>query len=66
VSTLLHQRAELAPHLRERFGTRRWAPVDTPELLDHDGVELVLIGATADVRGELRIALDAEAERPGR
>jgi hypothetical protein len=31
--------------LPERFGGRRFAPLDTPEWLDYEGVELVLIGA---------------------
>jgi hypothetical protein len=40
-----HRRAVYPPELRERFGTRRFIPADPPELLDHPGTELVLIGA---------------------
>jgi hypothetical protein len=56
------RRSELPPELRERFGARRWLPVDDPALLDHPGVELVLIGAAADVEGELGLALSTQAE----
>lgn len=55
------RRADLPPELRDRFGDRRWLPVD-PALLDHAGIELVLIGAAADVEAELGIELDTEAE----
>jgi hypothetical protein len=56
------RRADLPPDLRERFGDRRWLPVDDPALLDHPGVELVLIGAAKDAEDELGIQLDTEAE----
>ena len=56
------RRAQLPPQLLERFGGRRWHAVDDPALLDHPGVELLLIGAHADVESELGIALDLEAE----
>jgi hypothetical protein len=55
------RRAELPAELRERFAGRRWVAVD-PALLDHEGVELVLIGASEDVEGELGIAVDTQAE----
>ena len=35
----------LPERLRARFGSRRFAPLDTPEWLDYEGVELVVIGA---------------------
>jgi hypothetical protein len=57
------RRPDLPPELRARFGTRRFAPLDPPALLDHVGVEIVLIGAADDVADELGIELDAEAER---
>jgi hypothetical protein len=57
------QRAELPPELRERFGGRRFIPLDPPELLDHDHVELILIGAAEDATQELGIELDADDER---
>jgi hypothetical protein len=57
------ERAQLPQELRERFGGRRFAPLDPPGFLDHEGVELVLIGASEDVREELGLDLDAERER---
>jgi hypothetical protein len=57
------RRAQLPPELAERFGGRRFVPVDPPEMLDYEGVELVLIGASVDVGAELGIDLDAHAER---
>jgi hypothetical protein len=52
------RRAELPPELREWFGKRRWRFVDDPALLDHAGLELVLIGASRDAEDELGIDLD--------
>jgi hypothetical protein len=57
------RRPKLPPKLRERFDGRRWNVVDDPAFLDHEGVELVLIGAAEDVEAELGIELDANAER---
>jgi hypothetical protein len=56
-----HRRAEYPPELRERFGGRRFIPLDPPELLDHPGAELVLIGAAEDASGELGLQLDPDA-----
>jgi hypothetical protein len=56
------RRAPLPPQLRERFGSRRWIAIDDPALLDHAGIELVLIGAGEDVELDLGVALDTEAE----
>lgn len=36
-------RAELPDHLQEAFDGNRWAPADPVELLDHVGVEFVLV-----------------------
>jgi hypothetical protein len=57
------RRADFPPELLKRFGGRRYAPLDTPELLDYKGAELVLIGATTDVSRELGIDLDLDDER---
>jgi hypothetical protein len=57
------RKAELSDELRKRFGDRRFVPVDPPDLLDHEGVELVLIGASPDAAEELGIELDAEREK---
>jgi hypothetical protein len=57
------QRAAYPPELMEQFGTRRFASVTDPRLLDYEGAELVLIGAADDVESELGIELDAEDEQ---
>jgi hypothetical protein len=57
------QRAEYPPELLERFGERRFTPLDDPRLLDYEGAEVVLIGADEDVEAELGIRLDPEEER---
>lgn len=57
------RRPELPPALRERFGNRRFAPLDPPDFLDYAGVELVLIGAAEHASAELGIDLRPEAER---
>ena len=54
--------APLPARLRARFRGRKFAPLD-PDLLDVAGLELVLIGASDDVEGELGIHLDANSER---
>jgi hypothetical protein len=56
------RRADYPPELRQRFGNRRFIPVDPPGLLDYPGAELVLIGASRDVDDELGIHLDPEHE----
>ena len=57
------RRADLPRALRERFGGRRFAPLNPPEFLDHVGVELVIIGAAEDASRELGIDLRAELEQ---
>lgn len=56
-----HRRAQYPPELQERFGGRRFVPVNPPDFLDHAGAELVMIGAAADAERELGIDLDAAA-----
>jgi hypothetical protein len=52
------------PHdLLDRFGRRRFIPLDPPDYLDYAGIELVLIGAAQDASEELGVDLDAEVER---
>jgi hypothetical protein len=53
------RRPVLPPDLRSRFGDRRWLAVDDPALLNHEGVELVLIGADEHVAADLGMELDA-------
>ena len=57
------QRADFPPEVLARFGGRRFIAVDDPRLLDHEGAEVVLIGAAEDAEGELGIHLDPEDER---
>jgi hypothetical protein len=56
------ERARLPEELRRLFGGRRFIDADPPALLDHPGVEFVLIGASADVRRELGLDLHPEHE----
>lgn len=53
---------EFPEALWSRFGDRRWAPVDPPEFLDHEGAELVLIGGRDDLGEDLGIELQAQPE----
>ena len=57
-----HEEAEFPKRLQERFRNRRFINVDPPEFLNHEGAELILIGAAGDVSEELGIELDAERE----
>lgn len=45
------RQADLPDDLRERFGGRRWVAVDPPRFLDHEGVEVLFIGARPDAEG---------------
>lgn len=47
----------------ERFRNRRFIPANPPSLLDHEGIQVVLIGAAGDPARELGIQLDPESER---
>lgn len=53
----------LPEHLRTRFGGRRFAQLDAPEWLDHEGVELVIIGAAGEPGRELGLELDPQTEQ---
>lgn len=59
------RRPEFPDELRARFDDRRFAPVDPPDFLDHQGADIVLIGAAGDPARELGVDLDSEAERLG-
>jgi hypothetical protein len=48
--------------LRARFGDRRFTAVDPPELLDYEGAEVVIIGASVDAHAELGIELEPETQ----
>jgi len=56
------RRARLPSGLRACFRGRRFIPVDPPELLDYEGVEIVLVGARANVKEELGIDLEPAHE----
>ncbi len=58
-----HERAQFPPELLERFGTRRFINVDDSRLLDFEGAELVIIGASEDVESELGVVLRPDDER---
>jgi hypothetical protein len=57
------RRADLPSALQQRFGSRRFAPLDPPDFLDHAGVEVVLIGAAEHASEELGIDLRPGLER---
>jgi hypothetical protein len=54
---------DLPPDLMERFGDRRFVPLEPPGLLDHAGIHLILIGAARDVATELDLDLNTELDR---
>jgi hypothetical protein len=58
--------ASLPAGLQDRFGGRRFIPVDPPDFLDQPGVEFVLIAAARDASEELGLDLDAYVERASR
>ena len=56
------EQAELPERLQRRFERRRFVPVDPPSFLDHEGAELVFIGAGDDPSNELGVPLDPQPE----
>ncbi len=56
------RQAEFPQKLLEVFAGRKFADVDPPEFLDHEGAEFLLISAAEDVKEELGIELEAEEE----
>lgn len=56
------RRADFPKKLRERFDGRRFADVDPPSFLDHEGAEIVLVGAREAAEEELGIRLDPRRE----
>src|SRR6266508_6823529 len=53
------QKAELPGRMQEQFRGRKFMQAE-PQLLDHEGAEVILIGADEDVPGELGIELHPE------
>jgi hypothetical protein len=56
------QTAEFPPRLQNRFEGKRFAPVDPPDYLDHEGSEFLLIGASETISDELGIGFDTDDE----
>ena len=56
------RKASFPKHLQERFRGRKFANVDPPTFLDHEGAELLFVSAAEDVEEELGIELDTERE----
>src|SRR5438128_5542663 len=57
-----NEKPELPQRLQARFRGRRFAPVDSPDVLDREGTEFVLIGADEDVFEELGVPLNPQRE----
>ena len=56
------RKANFPEPLRRRFEGRRFIAVDPPEFLDHEGAEILLVGARADASAELGAQLNPERE----
>jgi hypothetical protein len=56
------RRARFPKDLQERFRERRFIPLDPPDFLDHEGAEILLVGARQDVYEELGLQLNPEHE----
>ena len=56
------QQGHLPEELQELFGTRRWHPADPPALLDHQGIEMILIGGRVEPDADLGIELEPQPE----
>src|SRR5947207_2162826 len=57
-----NEKPELPQRLQARFRGRRFAPVDSPDVLDREGTEFVSIGADEDVFEELGVPLNPQRE----
>ncbi|MEO1671140.1 MAG: hypothetical protein AAFR77_10215 [Cyanobacteria bacterium J06631_2] len=55
-------KVNLPEYLQSRFQKRRFVPAEPTEFLDYPGVELILIGASANISEELGIELDPASE----
>lgn len=63
------ERAHLPDELLEKFKGKRWIPVVPVSLLDHEHVELIIIGASDDLKeelGSLGQQLEREEEKDAR
>ncbi len=56
------QQGALPEPLQKLFGSRRWHPADPPAMLDHQGIEMILIGGRIEPDADLGIELDPQPE----
>jgi len=56
------RKAEFPANLLKRFRGRRFINLDSPDFLDHEGAEIVVVGASQHVFDELGLELDPEHE----
>ncbi len=56
------RKARFPKNLKARFRGRRFIPLDPPDFLDHEGAEILLVGARQRVTEELGLSLDPEQE----
>jgi hypothetical protein len=54
--------ARFPKSLQQKFAGRRFAPVDPPDFLDHEGAELMLIGASENAEEELGVEFKPDDE----
>jgi hypothetical protein len=54
--------ARFPKKLQEKLSGRTFAPLDPPSFLDHEGAELLFIGASANPEAELGIAFEVDRE----
>jgi hypothetical protein len=57
-----HEEARFPKSLQAKFKGRRFLPLDPPDFLDHDGVELMLIGASENPEKEIGIEFKPDRE----
>jgi hypothetical protein len=61
-----HEEARFPKSVQDKFGGRRFLPVDPPDFLDYDGAELELIGASENPEKELGIEFKPDRENEHR
>lgn len=54
------RKAAFPEHLLEKFGSYRFVAADPPDLLNYEGCEFILIGASDDIEEELGLELDTK------
>lgn len=56
------QQGSLPEELQSLFGSRRWHPADPPAMLNHEGIEMILIGGRIDPDADLGVELEPQPE----